>query len=471
MFNLKIKKEMKKTLFTVAAVALAMVSCNKEEINNEQTPSQVTRTMEFTAVGEEESSDIDSKASIGSTTDNTHSIHWEADDVIYVNGIKFTVNELLDGGKSAKFSAKVDETFTAPYRAVYSAGTFDNIVIADKVRATTDVDCFTAAAYSETTTLSFKHITSLLKFQVPEFAEKITSVSISSSDALAATISLNDDFTHSYSNEKNTITIDGEFETGKDYYVAVLPGEKNDFVVRLNGYLSKSATSPVTITPSSIANMKVLPAPVASDWGLVGEANDWSEKTPITMYKDIDYIVVRNFTGGAFKFIKGKSWDIERGIRSHDASSPKKGTWNLCGTKDITLASGTYDVYFSPEEGVFNYVDNGTKIDNYVTSGKAIYLQLKEWKASDAYFEAWVWGSSQADAWYKFAMVGEKDNNHYIMYIPNDATSMKILRKDPKSASEAWASWNDSGDQTIPTGKNMFIENGWNTYSWGTYTK
>lgn len=450
--TIKTKNEMKKNLFMVAAVALmALVSCNKEEINNnvvEQPQEEPTVIVEFEA-----GFDVETKTALDADGKKTV---WKSDDRISINGQEFTVSEIKEDGKAIFVNvSKLPEDFAAPFTAIYPYGS-DGSVPAnqDAVAGNFDPKAVIEKATSDNYSLSFKNETSLLKFQVEAACDAVT---LSSDDDLAT--------------GSKTVTINGDFKTGETYYVAVLPGTKKNFVVRIDGYLSKNAAS-VTINRSTIVNMKTLPAAEASAWGIVGAVNDWSTDSPLTMYKDLnDCVLIRNFSGGAFKFVKNNTWDISRGIRSRDASSPAKGTWNLCGTKDISLSNGAYDVYFNPKDGVFNYVDKGNNVDTYAPSGKAIYLQVKEWSAADAYFEAWVWGSSQADAWYKFAMAGEKDNKHYVIYVPNDATGMKILRKNPTTASGNWTSWNDSGDQSIPSDKNMFIENGWNTYSWGSYSE
>ena len=441
---------MKKNLFMVAAVALmALVSCNKEEINN----GGVEVTPEPSAVVEFEAGfDVETKTALDAENKKTL---WVKTDAISINDQKFVIKEILEDGKAIFVNeAALPSDFAAPFTAIYPYGS--NGVPATQTAYANNFDpaAVIEKATSNDYTLNFKNETSLLKFQVPAACK---SVSISATESLAE--------------GANTVTISGDMVAETDYYVAVLPGDKTNFVVRIDGYLSKNAAS-VKINPSTIANMKTLPAAEASTWGIVGAANEWSTDSPLTMYKDLnDCVLIRNFSGGAFKFVKNNTWDISRGIRSRDASSPAKGKWNLCGTKDISLSNGAYDVYFNPKDGVFNYVDKGNNVDTYTTSGKAIYLQVKEWSAADAYFEAWVWGSSQADAWYKFAMAGEKDNNHYVIYVPNDATGMKILRKNPTTASGNWTSWNDSGDQSIPSGKNMFIENGWGAYSWGSYSE
>ena len=89
---------MKKNLFMVAAVALmALVSCNKEEINNggvdPQEPQAPSVTVEFTAsLGEEET-----KTTLDATNKKTL---WVETDVISINGQKFTIKEIQEDGKA-----------------------------------------------------------------------------------------------------------------------------------------------------------------------------------------------------------------------------------------------------------------------------------------------------------------------------------------------------------------------------------
>ena len=480
--TIKTKKIMKKNLFMVAAVALiATVSCNKEELGNNDAQGVVSDVV-FVAELEQPNGDatevpapaaVQTKTALGTTTNGVTAVNWVANDMIKINGVEFKATA---AGSRTDFTPTSSFTAASTYYAVYpasAAGASDlTKVTIPASQKGTFAEAAISVAKSSTQSLSFKNVASILKFQVPSACSTIT---IESNANLAGTfpVTFTNDLPEigTVSSGSEKITLTGSFTTGKDYYVAVLPGS-HKFTFRLDGYLSKASTKAVTTKRAVITNLKTLPALEASGWGVVGSFNSWDLASAITMYKDVDgYVLARNIPSGSFKFVKGKTWDIERGIRSRDASSPTKNAWNLCGTKDITLGDGTYDVYFIPKDGVFNFVDSGSDVDRYAPSGKKIYLQVKEWSASDAYFEAWVWGNNMTDAWYKFAMAGEKDKNHYVIYVPEGATSMKILRKDPNSDSEAWKSWNDSGNQTIPTGKDMFIENGWGTYSWGTYSE
>ena len=99
---------------------------------------------------------------------------------------------------------------------------------------------------------------------------------------------------------------------------------------------------------------------------------------------------------------------------------------------------------------------------------KTIYLKpSSNWKEANAWFDAWVWGSSQADAWYTF-----KDTNYdgvFEIEVPSDATGMKVLRKNPPSTAHSWDNWAQTGDLTISS-NNCLTVSGWSTYTMGKYT-
>ena len=101
------------------------------------------------------------------------------------------------------------------------------------------------------------------------------------------------------------------------------------------------------------------------------------------------------------------------------------------------------------------------------------YLKPGDWNQGGAWFAAWVWGSSQADAWYIF-----KDLNGDGVFeakLPSDATGMKLLRME-SSATETnmknWTKyWNNTGDISIPTNENCISITGWgeSDWSWSNY--
>ena len=319
---------MKKNLFMVAAVALmALVSCNKEEINNsvvEQPQEEPTVIVEFEA-----GFDVETKTALDAEGKKTV---WKSDDRISINGQEFKVSEIKEDGKAIFVNVNnLPSDFAAPFTAIYPYGSDGSVPAEqDAVAGNFDPKAVIEKATSDNYSLSFKNETSLLKFQVEAACDAVT---LSSDDDLAT--------------GSKTVTINGDFKTGETYYVAVLPGEKANFVVRLDGYLSKNAAS-VKINPSTIVNMKALPAAKKSAWGVIGLNGDWNND--IAMYNDLDgYYVAKNVeikSTDEFKLRKDGNWttSISGGITAPDTK--RDGGW-----VNITISkAGTYDVYTNGQQ-------------------------------------------------------------------------------------------------------------------------
>ena len=349
--------KMKKNLFMVAAVALvAAVSCNKEGLgDNSQTPSSIV----FTA-------GIDTKTVLVPDTDGdatvNHQIHWVSGDEIRVDGVTF---KTTDSGAKANFTTESAFTADNDYYAIYpaSAGTtlgFVTVPAAQEVEAGKfNPSAVVSVAKSTTTSLEFKNVTSLLKFQVPAPA---TTVTISSSSPLAGDVSVDyneGEPTWTAVNTVNTITVTGSFETGKDYYVAVLPGAKTNFEVRIDGYYSKYAAS-VTLERSVVMNMKILPAPEICKYGIVGGHQGWSivEADLTKLYK-----VNRNETLYAVKDIQLKN----NGFKFFKVGAT---SWDIAGNYDPGKDTNSYGVH-TKSNGVDYYkydTENGGKWYEYWTN-------------------------------------------------------------------------------------------------------
>lgn len=380
------KTEMKKTLFMVAAVALAAaVSCNKEGLGDNgegQAPSSIV----FTA-------GVETKTTLVDNGDKTYSINWNNGDAITVDGVTFTT---LSEGAKADFSTESAFSEDNDYEAIYpaTAGTsFASVTVPASQVAVAGNFCSSAAvsvAKSTTTSLDFKNVTSFLKFQVPANATKVT---ISSSGPLAGEVSVdynNGEPTWTAKNTVNTLTVtcDGGFKTGVDYYVSVLPGEKTNFEVRLDGYLSKNATS-VTAKRSIVMNMKTLPAPVQNGY-LQGSFNSWSGGQPL--YDDLNgWTVLKNFTISAdnteVKFEKNGTWT------GYDGSFYLNCYANATSGKggNIKINKGTYDFYYHSESSAIYVTEAGALapgvkrpvrllVNNYAN---ATNLRVYMWNNSD----------------------------------------------------------------------------------------
>ena len=373
----KTKKKMKKILFMVAAVALmAMVSCNKENANDAPQVKEPSVVVEFSAsisMGDENTA-AKPQSSAATRTTVDHSVLknpktlWLKTDEISINGVKFKVKELINGGASAVFvnEGNLPNDFAAPYKAVYpyEAVDKDGKIVLPAVQTAIAGDfpknAVCAAAYSNDAVLKFKNVASVLMFQVAKACQTVT---ISSDNALAGTVSMTpngDDEIPIFSDgTEKTVTINGSFEVGNNYYVAVLPGTKANFVVRHDGYLSKNAAS-VTIARKGFANMGTLPAPVETGWYVQGLDN-WTKSA--RMYKEGNWSVAYNVksTTKYFKFEQNNTWvggksDVSTVIENYAYST---------GDKDIQVkeANKAYDFYFCKEGGMFMILPAGTPID------------------------------------------------------------------------------------------------------------
>lgn len=396
------KKEMKKNLFMVAAVALmAFVSCNKEEINGTldvQEPAEdviADIPFEFSAYADGADTQapsvnpasVQQKTTLNTTGDKPKT-HWLATDKISVNGFEFSVDKETAYGESARFLGQVSESFAAPYKAVYpaSAGSFDALevpAVQTAVAGDFDQSAVIGVAYSEKdNTLAFKNVTSLLKFQVSAACDQVT---ITSDVALAGTIKVNavkvekgdngvDVTTIDYTvlTAKKEITVNGPFVTGKDYYVAVLPGAKTNFAVRVDGYFSRGAAS-VTPKRNVIMDMKALPAPVASGWCVKGSFNNWGEG--YSLFNDLNgNIVAKNIKlSGAFKIVNPSDKYV-RSISNAPTTSKWLTLYDASGDMSLT---GTYDVYVNTANKAICMVTASSSVPEYKLSNRELYVSVQ----------------------------------------------------------------------------------------------
>ena len=260
----------------VAAVALmALVSCNKEEINNgvQEPASDIVFVAEF-------EQEADTKIALGEVEDGVRMTTWVAGDQIKINGTVFSAQ--ADGAFTEfKTTAAFDET-AATYRAVYPASSYISTTAVDipADQNGTFASASIAVAESSTTSLKFNNLVTILKFQVPVNCSKVTFES-NASIAGGITVNYNEGvMTPDYAGvaqPNNTINVTGTFVPGTDYYVAVKPGT-HTFTVKIDDEVSKASTTAVTVERSKILNMGTLPEPVIPDPVYVYVKNDmgWS---------------------------------------------------------------------------------------------------------------------------------------------------------------------------------------------------
>ena len=280
---------MKKILFVVAAVASIMLTaCVKEEYNvSENAP---VGTIEFTA-----SFDAETK-----TTLNNGKTEWVEGDEISINGVKFTANE---SGASVKFTnAETPQgEFKAPFTAVYpySKTLPSEQTVSDGTFADESVVSVAYIDEKGNSNLTFKHVSSVIKFQVTN--NVASDIVFESSKALAGKLTVTasaDALTYGVSGDASTkITVKsstGTFKAGETYYVSVLPsdGEKVNFSAKVEDVIVKSGTVElkrntimdarsievkyVYLKPSLVWNLS---SPRYAAYFFEGDANAWVNLT------------------------------------------------------------------------------------------------------------------------------------------------------------------------------------------------
>ena len=325
----------------VAAVALmALVSCNKEEINTPVLPQEGEASdIVFVAEFDQEAQ---TKTALGEVVEGKRQATWVAGDEISINGTTFTAKA---DGATAEFTT-ADSKFDGSaevFRAVYPASSYISTTAVDIPASQngTFAGASIAVAESSTTSLKFNNLVTILKFQVPVNCSKVT---FESTASIAGRITVNYNggvITPNYAGvtqPNRTINVNGTFVPGTDYYVAVKPGT-HTFTVKIDGYLSKVSTKEVTLERSKIMNLGTLPALEKFGWGLVGQHQGWDIMKPTEMYKVADKAyAVFNVTlkDNGFKFAK-------TGLQNWNTANTHFGAW--------TKSSGKGYFNFSTEMG------------------------------------------------------------------------------------------------------------------------
>ena len=378
--TIKTKKEMKKILFMVAAVAsMVFTACNKEDfIGGVDAPAG---TVEFVA-----GFAVNTKTVLDAANKKTL---WLETDAIDINGEKFVVKELFDNGASATFVNENDLSadFAAPFTATYPYGS--NGVPAEQTafEGNFDQSAVIEVATSDNAILEFKNASSLLKFQV---AVACSEVKVSANENLA--------------NSSKTVTIKGDFVSGKDYYVAVLPGKKTNFAVCLDDYCSKSVAS-VNIGVSTIADMNTLPEPLRKVY--VKNDLNWSD---LSLYVwgegDINagawpgtkLTTTENVGGNSYYVydLKGKAF-APTGIIVNGKATKSGSTKVLVQTSNITEGlTGNKYYRLSMRENYYKEVDP----NDLNTFGFRIYVYIQKGDNHvDPYLHIWDTKGITATTW------------------------------------------------------------------------
>ena len=221
--------DMKKIVFVAALAALAFAGCQKEV--SFETPQ--TNDIVLTAVSD---NSPESKAIL-----DGKNVLWNNGDCIAVyngNEVAEFSTDAADKSATADFTTTNAEFAVAEnYLAVYPYS--DGLAFADgKVTVTVpasqtatagsfDPKANVAVASGTADALQFKNVCSYLKFTVPATMTDLSKVVLSANgvEKLAGSVkAVCDDASFEVVSGVSSVALEGSFEAGKSYYIAVLPG-------------------------------------------------------------------------------------------------------------------------------------------------------------------------------------------------------------------------------------------------------
>ena len=476
--TIKTKTKMKKNLFMVAAVALmAMVSCNKEEVNQSgpEVAPEPSYYVEFTAQIDNEETPAPAQTQTQTRTayDETNkTTKWIDGDLISVNGKRFKIKELAADGLSATFinDEELGEDFGAPFTAIYPYNATEGSAVVPSTQTVTDgtfadESVVTVAYSADNNTLSFKHVTSVVKFQVA--TEGVSELTFSSSVALAGTISVNanegGEPTYEATAGSKTITVkpeSGTFSVGETYYVSVLPtvGEaetKVDFAIKTEGVTVKSGNvnfkRNVVMDAKSIQVNYTFLKPNAN-WILAnarfaayffeGESNLWVDMKAVDgIYR---CVVPQGYTNVIYGRMNPSS--------SANGWTENTQLWNK--TSDLKVQTTTTNCYvvhieeWNEGKGLWLTVSDAKRI--------LYLLPTAEWDKDNARFAAYFYGNGEK--WVSMTKYDATNSRFYVIP-PAGYPNVIFCRMNGDTSTNNWDNrWNQTENLTIPTNGNNTCE-------------
>lgn len=478
---------MKKNLFMVAAVALmALTACTKENVNEggAQAPEMPAPSyyVEFTAEAANDDaaatpsapSSAQSKTTFDEAAKKTL---WSSDDLISVNGKKFKVDKLIEGGLKARFinAEELGEDFGAPFTAIYPYDATQGQAEVPAVQTVSagsfaEESVVTVAYSAEDNTLSFKHVNSVVKFTVATTG--VTELVFSSSADLAGTVTVNanegGDPTYEAIAGSKTITVKpstGKFESGKTYYVSILPtlggdASKQDFAIKSEGVTVKSGN--VNFKRSKIMDAKSITVTYAylkpnANWAIS------NARFAVYFYASglQDMWVSMTAVDGVYRCVVPEGYTNLIYCRMNPSSTENGWTkdtqlWNQ--TSDLTVPTGTKNCYVVHIDewdrglGLWETVDNAKRI--------LYLLPQAEWDKDNARFAAYFFGNGEK--W--VSMTGFATHKFYVI-APAGYPNVIFCRMNGSTSANNWDNkWNQTKDLVVPTNGNntCTISDYWN---------
>ena len=415
---------MKKNLFMVAAVALmAMVSCNKEEVNSgiEGQASDIVFVAGF-------DQDAQTKTALGEAVDGFRQATWVEGDKISINGVEFSAKT---SGATSEFTTTGQFDEAGLYRAVYPSTSYVTATVVEIPNGQDGsfANASISVAESANQSLSFTNLSSILKFQVPV---ECKTVKFESTASIAGRITVNyvdGEMTPDYvtvTQPQKAITLTGNFVPETDYFVAVKP-DKHQFTVSIDGNVSKASDKTVTVERSMILNMGVLPEPVVEEEAVIriNNLNGWGDLNITIMNESTTLVNAQPMTkeeGNIFAYrLDNKYVDTE--VTYYITHS-----WYQTSTKTVTLKADS----------------EATPIVLNTT-----YLEPGTWDWTSATFGAWMWGTGVTDT----MVTGVKVKDNFFEFEIPATTGYKnviFVRCNNNNPVASWdTKWNQTGDLTL----------------------
>ena len=347
-----------KVLSVIAASSAAVLlaaSCAQEEFRDYESGQDEVKVT-FTAVLADE--DAATKAVLGTSASGKPQSMWEDGDEITIhNGIKgYTfVTSLETPAPKADFTYSKDD-FTAEdgVIAVYPAGSYtadlESLTVSAGIPAeqtaiagSYDPSAVVSVAYTKTESLAFKNAVAMLKFTLADADIHSVVFSGNNSEPVAGSISIamNEDGTISAVTPKqdedavSSVTLtpgDGDFESGKTYYIAVAPqtfskGFNISFRLIEGGPLNvvKSYPNSIDLAKNKIYNLGELSFDMYAG---LGTGEPYLKSMKFTVADNPGKILSRKFSH-AFSGTLSKSYKLTKSDVTEEACNVSDGKVSL----------------------------------------------------------------------------------------------------------------------------------------------
>ena len=284
----------------------------------------------------------------------------------------------------------------------------------------------------------------------------------------------------------------GNIPVAAGTYDVYLAKDLSKFYFMTAGYTPGQTPSTPDPEPDPTPDPTPDPEPglVASEWGIVGVVNGWNAPD-VTMYKTeteglfVAYKV--DMPAGGFKIRANGVWNDAANYGLAAAGNVEVDhVYDVItgsGSGDMTVAAGTYDIWFdltnkkvyimTPDKPITEAVGYEATTPDPTPDpqeGNKIYLKPNaNWKNDNARFALYTWDGG--DQW--FDLKDTDGDGIYEVTLPTSISNIIFCRMNPGTSANNWTNkWNQTSDLKVPTdGKNMYTvkegtwDNGGGTWS------